>query len=57
MRTWKSRIGYLATYKASIEVFIKAGKVAYADFMCDFLFRDTANMLKLVVKLKFKVKD
>ena len=34
---WKSGLGSRATYKALIEVFIKAGKADYADAVCGVL--------------------
>ena len=35
--TWKSRLGREATYRALIEVFVKAGRLDYADAVCDIL--------------------
>ena len=34
---WKYRLGSAATYKALIEVFMKAGRMDYAEFVCDLL--------------------
>jgi pentatricopeptide repeat protein len=34
---WKSRLGSGATYRALIEVFFKAGRLDYADAVCDLL--------------------
>ena len=42
---WKSGLGKAATYKALIEVFFNAGKVDYADAVCD-LFKDTSATSK-----------
>lgn len=45
MSKWKSDLGKAATYKALIEVFFNAGKVDYADAVCD-LFKDTSATSK-----------
>ena len=34
---WKSRLGSAATYKALIEVFMKAGRRDYAEIVCSLL--------------------
>ena len=34
---WKSRLGREATYRALIEVFFRAGRLDYADAVCDIL--------------------
>jgi pentatricopeptide repeat protein len=34
---WKSRLGSGATYRALVEVFFKAGRLDYADAVCDLL--------------------
>lgn len=34
---WKSRLGKEATYRALIEVFIRAGQVSYAQTVADIL--------------------
>ena len=34
---WKSRLGSAATYKALIEVFVKAGRLDYAELVCSIL--------------------
>ena len=43
MSTWKSGLGKAATYKALIKIFIEAGKVDYADKVCDLLKGEDAN--------------
>jgi pentatricopeptide repeat protein len=41
---WKSRLGSGATYRALIEVFFKAGRLDYADAVCDLLMiKDTID--------------
>ena len=35
--TWKSRLGSGATYRALIEVFFKAGRLDYAEFVSRLL--------------------
>ena len=45
MGKWKSGLGKAATYRALIEVFFSAGKVDYADAICD-LFKDTSATSK-----------
>lgn len=42
MSKWKDNLGKEATYRALIEVFFKAGKVNYADAVCD-LFKDPSK--------------
>ena len=37
LNLWKSRLGGAATYKALIEVFVKAGRLDYAEFVCGLL--------------------
>ena len=37
LNLWKRRLGSAATYKAMIEVFIKAGTPEYAEFVCGLL--------------------
>jgi pentatricopeptide repeat protein len=37
LSVWKSRLGSGATYRALIEVFFKAGRLDYADAVCDLL--------------------
>ena len=44
---WKSRLGSAATYRALVEVFIKAGKADYADAVC-YLFKDADVGSKLI---------
>jgi pentatricopeptide repeat protein len=51
---WKSRLGSGATYRALIEVFFKAGRLDYADAVCDLLKdssdtrgRDKANIVRV----------
>ena len=39
MGVWKSRLGSRATYRALIEVFFKAGRLDYAEFVSG-LFKD-----------------
>ena len=44
---WKCRLGNRATYKALIEVFMKAGRLDYADFVRGIL-KDISGNGKLV---------
>ena len=37
LRVWKSGLGKKATYRALIEVFIRAGQVSYAHTVADIL--------------------
>ena len=37
MSIWKRRLGSAATYKALIEVFMKASRLDCAEFVCDLL--------------------
>ena len=44
---WKSGLGKAATYKALIQIFLQAGKVDYAEFVCD-LFKDNTGKVKSI---------
>ena len=54
MNQWKSGLGKAATYRALIEVFFNAGKVDYADAVCDLFNRDPSVTGKLTINLKAK---
>ena len=51
---WKSCLGSKGTYKALIEVFLHAGQLTYADFVCNLL-SDTEQMGKFYIKDDFKI--
>ena len=51
LKKWKTRLGSAATYRALIEVFCNAGKIGYADGVCDLL-KPPCELTSTLCKLK-----
>ena len=45
LKKWKSDLGKAATYRALIEVFFRAGRLDYAEFVCNLLKDNTSNYM------------
>ena len=52
LNKWKSGLGRAATYRALIQIFFQAGKVDYAEFVCDLLKDDTGKYYIYVFNIK-----
>ena len=55
LNKWKSGLGKAATYRALIQIFLQAGKVDYAEFVCDLLKDDTGKYYVFNIKMHIHV--
>ena len=52
---WKSGLGKAATYRALIQIFLQAGKVDYAEFVCDLFKDNTGKYYVLNINMQIHV--